>query len=169
MWWLNMFSSTGGDSVCAYAEGICTDREAVGCTALYPPARAWLSHLEAHTYTHTALFCWLGPAQHIVSITLLLWPLSRAVSSDCRQIEPLHPLPHGHAHIPLFHPHLLQILLFPHIFLVNTGLRLHRNVPYQNKNILYTLFMQNISFFVGKFQSFKHSMNNHIYFFIYNI
>ncbi len=53
------------------------------------------------THTHSPFF-WLRPAQHIVSITLLLWPLSRAVSSDCRQIEPLHPLPHWHAHIPLF-------------------------------------------------------------------
>ncbi len=53
------------------------------------------------THTHSPFF-WLRPAQHIVSITLLLWPLSRAVSSDCRQIEPLHPLPHWHAHIPPF-------------------------------------------------------------------
>jgi len=64
-----MFSS-GGDSVCAYAEGIRTDREAMGCTALYPPARVWLSHLEANTHTHTHTH-WLEPAQHIVSITLL--------------------------------------------------------------------------------------------------
>lgn len=58
MWRLNMFRSTGGDSVCAYAKGIRTDREAMGCTALYPPARVWLSHLEANTHTHTqpALF-----------------------------------------------------------------------------------------------------------------
>jgi len=55
MWWLNMFSS-GGDSVCAYAEGIRTDREAMGCTALYPPARVWLSHLEANTHTHSPFF-----------------------------------------------------------------------------------------------------------------
>lgn len=141
MWWLNMFSSSGGDSVCAYAEGICTDREAVGCTALYPPARAWLSHLEAHIHTHAALFLLAGTCStyclyHIIALT----PVK---SSELRlqQIEPLHPLPHWHAHIPLFHPHLLQILLFPHIFLVNTGSWLLKcgGGKNLNKNILYIL------------------------------
>lgn len=74
------------------------------------PERGYLIWKQTHTHSP---FFWLGPAQHIVSITLLLWPLSRAVSSDCRQIEPLHPLPHWHAHIPLFYPQFLQ---FPHIF-----------------------------------------------------
>lgn len=76
-------------------------------------------------HTHSPFF-WLELAQHIVSITLLLWPLSRAVSSHCRQIEPLHPLPQWHAHIPLFYPNLLQFLQFPHIFLVNKGLWLQK-------------------------------------------